>query len=76
LPIKDGDDTDYLVLQHASIGLFFGSPGQVLRFETPTDTPTLVAGCLTRPTSMTLDEKAGTLYVTEVEGRLVAIPFP
>jgi hypothetical protein len=76
LPIKDGDDTDYLVLQHASIGLFFGSPGQVLRFETPTDAPTLVAGCLTRPTSMTLDEKAGTLYVTEVEGRLVAIPFP
>ena len=76
LPIRDGDDTDYLVLQHASAGFFFASPGQVLRFETPTDAPTLVAGCLTRPTSMALDEKAGTLYVTEVEGRLVAIPFP
>lgn len=76
LSIKDGDDTDYLVLQHASAGLFFASPGQVLRFETPTDAPTLVAGCLTRPTSMVLDENAGTLYVTEVGGRLVAIPFP
>ena len=76
LPLNDGDDTDYLVLQHASAGLFFASPGQVLRFETPTDAPTLVAGCLTRPTSMALDERAGILFVTEVEGRLVAIPFP
>jgi hypothetical protein len=73
LPIKDGDDTDYLVLQHASAGFFFFSPGQVLRFETPTDAPTLVAGCFTRPTSMVLDEKTDTLYVAEVGGRVVAI---
>jgi hypothetical protein len=31
--------------------------------------------CLTQPTSMTLDEKTGTLYVTELNGRLVAIPI-
>jgi hypothetical protein len=31
--------------------------------------------CLTRPSSMTLDEKTGTLYVTELNGRLVAIPI-
>jgi hypothetical protein len=73
LPIRDGDDTDYLVLQHASTGFFFGSPGQVLRFETPGDAPALVANCLTRPSSMVLDEKTGTLYVTEVGGRILAI---
>lgn len=74
LSIKDDDDRDYLVLQHASVGLFFGGPGVVLRFETPGDAPTLVAGCLTRPTSMTLDKRNETLYVTELGGRLVAIP--
>lgn len=76
LSIKDGDDSDYLVLQHASVGLFFGSPGVVLRFETPSDAPSLVASCLTRPSSMTLDDKTGTLYVTEFGGRLVAISVP
>jgi hypothetical protein len=82
LPIQDGDDTDWLVLQHASVGPFFGSPGLLLRFETPDSPPTVVAGgtvdstfCLTRPTSMTLDEKTGTLYVTELGGRIVAIPI-
>ena len=73
LPIRDGDDIDYLVLQHASTGFFFGSPGQVLRFETLGDAPALVANCLTRPSSMVLDEKTGTLYVTEVGGRILAI---
>jgi len=75
LPLRDSDDTDYLVLQHASTGLFFGSPGQVLRFETPTDPPTVVAACLTRPSSMVLDRKTETLYVTEIGGRLLAIPI-
>jgi hypothetical protein len=73
LPIEEGEDTDYLVLQHASAGFFFASPGQVLRFETPTDPATVVTSCLTRPTSMTLDKKTGVLYVTEVAGRVVAV---
>ena len=82
LPIRDGADTDWLVLQHASVGPFFGSAGTLLRFETPDGTPTVIAGgpdiapfCLTRPTSMTLDEKTGTLYVTELGGRIVTIPI-
>ncbi|HEV8609766.1 MAG TPA: ScyD/ScyE family protein [Thermoanaerobaculia bacterium] len=81
LPIRDGDDTDWLVLQHASVGPFFGSAGSLLRFETPDGAPTVIAGgpatapfCLTRPTSMTFDEKTGTLYVTELGGRILAIP--
>jgi hypothetical protein len=75
LPIRQGGDTDYLVLQNASAGLFFDSPGLLLRFETPGGPPTVIADCLTRPTSMTLDEKTGTLYVTELGGRVVAIPI-
>lgn len=75
LPITTRGETSYLVLQHASQGLFFGSPGQVLRFDDPAGAPTVLASCLTRPTSMTLDEKRGVLYVTEVRGRLVSIPI-
>ena len=75
LPITQGGDTDYLVLQHTSVGLFFGSPGLLLRFEEPSGQPTVLANCLDRPTSMALDEKSGTLYVTELlTGRVVAIP--
>ncbi|MBI5385268.1 MAG: hypothetical protein HZA90_11360 [Verrucomicrobia bacterium] len=74
LPIRKQGDTDYLVLQHASAGPFFGSPGLLLRFASSGGPPTVIADCLTRPTAMTLDEKTGTLYVTELAGRIVAIP--
>jgi len=73
LPLSDDFDLDYLVLQHASAGPFFGSPGLVLHFESPADPPTIVTNCLVRPTTMTLDRKTSTLYVTEYGGRLVAV---
>ena len=73
LPLSDDFDLDYLVLQHASAGPFFGSPGQVLRFESPADPPTVVTNCLVRPTTMTLNRRTNTLYVTEYSGRLVAV---
>ncbi len=86
LPIREGSDTDHLVLQLASpFGPFFPQPGLPLRFETPAGPPTTVASCLTRPTSMTLDEKTGTLYITELgpgppaipgAGRVVSVPLP
>jgi hypothetical protein len=76
LPIAGHGETNYLVLQIASVGPFFGGPGLVLRFNTPAGPPTVVANCLTSPTSMTLNKKTGTLYVSELGGRLVAIPFP
>lgn len=83
IQLGDEGDTDYLVLQHASpTGPFFPPPGLVLQFETPAGPPTPVANCLTRPTSMTLDEHTGTLYITELgatmppfPGRLVSVPF-
>jgi hypothetical protein len=73
LPVAESDGTHYLVLQHASAGPFFGSPGQVKRFDTPAGPPTILAACLTRPTSMSLDRKSNTLYVSEYGGRIVAI---
>lgn len=83
LPVRDGGDTDYLVLQHNSGPVLlppWSGPGLLLRFEEPGDAPDVIADCLTRPTSMTLDEKTGTLYVTEItpgfplmSGRLVAL---
>jgi hypothetical protein len=83
LPIRERGDTDYLVLQHNSgtqILPPWSGPGVVQRFETPVDAPTTIADCLTRPSAMTLDERTGTLYVTELfktapltGGRLVAI---
>lgn len=75
LPFKTRSQTSYLVLQYASVGPFFGSPGQVLRFDDPAGPPIMVANCLTAPTSITLNEKSNTLYVTEFAGRLMTIPF-
>ncbi len=75
LPIKGKGATNYLVLQFSSAGPFFQGPGLVLRFNHPAGPPTLLADCLTNPTSMTLDHKTGTLYVSEFGGRIVAIPF-
>ncbi|MEO5898056.1 MAG: ScyD/ScyE family protein [Vicinamibacterales bacterium] len=75
LKTHERGDADYLVLQHSSGPLpFFAGPGVVLRVEAPGATPTLVANCFTRPTAMLLDEKSGTLYVTELlSGNLLSI---
>ena len=73
LALEADGDTDYLVLQFAS-GPFLSGPGLLLRFESPSDPPTVIANCLITPSSMTLDEKTGTLYITELAtGRVVAI---
>ena len=75
LQIDGATDPDYLVLQNSSgLAPFFAGPGVVLRFDTPASTPTLVADCFARPTAMLLDDKSGTLYVTELlTGRLLSI---
>jgi hypothetical protein len=73
LPVKDRGNTDYLVLQHASTGPFFASPGLLLHFASPTSPGVLLTNCLVLPTAMALDEKTGNLYVTELGGQIVAI---
>ncbi|MDQ6861374.1 MAG: ScyD/ScyE family protein [Verrucomicrobiota bacterium] len=77
LPIAERGRTTYFVLQFDSTpGPFFGGPGQLLRFDSPTGPPTVLADCLTAPTSMTLDSKRGALYISEVGGRIVRIALP
>lgn len=65
----------YIVLQHASVGPFFGSPGQLLGFDTAGSSKTVIADCLTRPTSMALDAKTRILYVTQLGGNILAVPM-
>ncbi len=79
LPVNSRPGTEYLVLQYASgQGPFFGGPGLVLRYPSPGASPELITDCLEFPTSMALDQKSGTLYVTEEgvgagQGRVVAV---
>ena len=77
--LREGDDSDYLVLQHTSgdgppFVPPFLRPGLLLRFETLGGAATTIGNCLSRRTSMALDKKTGTIYVTEYGGRLLAIP--
>ena len=73
LSFSSEGDTDHLVLQF-STDMLADDPGSLLRFETPTSAPSVVADCLITPTSMTLDEKTDTLYITELAtGRVVSI---
>ncbi|MEO5720889.1 MAG: ScyD/ScyE family protein [Chthoniobacterales bacterium] len=76
IPVEENGGTNYLVLQHASLGPFFGSPGLVLRFTNPAGPPAVLANCLTRPVSMARDPKTGTLYISELAGRVVRVLAP
>ncbi|HWS55133.1 MAG TPA: ScyD/ScyE family protein [Pyrinomonadaceae bacterium] len=74
LPVREGGDTDYLVLEF-SADLLANLPGRLLRFETPGGAPTVVSDCLVSPSAMTRDRRTGTLYVTETfTGRVVTLP--
>lgn len=76
--IHERGNTSSLVLQHVS-----GAPGPpaesgpgiLFKFDTPGQAPQTIAACLNRATSMILDGRSGTLYVTELEGRIVVIPL-
>ena len=75
LSLKGKSGTDYLVLGFSK-DFLAGQPGILLRFDTPGVAQDTIADCLITPTAMTLDEKTGTLYVTELAtGRVVAIPI-
>ena len=65
----------YLVLQHSSgPGPFFGGPGVLLGFDSPSAPAQLLVDCLDRPTTMWLDSRNGMLYVAEMlTGRIVGL---
>ena len=72
-PVTNRGITEYLVLQFSSVGPFLGGPGLVLRFASPDSPGVVVTNRLTSPTSMALDERTGTLYVTELTGDIIPI---
>ncbi len=75
-PFEGGFASKYLVLEASSEGPLFAGPGTVLRFDDPAGPPVVLADCLTPvPSSMTYNKGNKTLYVTEVDGRLIAIPL-
>jgi hypothetical protein len=78
-PVRTQGATRYLVLENnfAPVPAFPPTGAGVRLFEAPGSESTLVSGCeLKRPTSMSLDRKTGTLYVTELlEGTVVKVPL-
>ncbi len=75
IPITKQGATQYFVLEASSAGPFFAGNGDFLLFEDPAGPPVVLADCLTLPSSMTLNRNTGTLYVTEVDGSLLTVPF-
>lgn len=78
LPLHERGNTSYLVLQHVSGAPgppVLSGPGILFLFDAPGQAPQTIANCLNRATSMTLDERTDTLYITELAGRIVAIPL-
>ncbi len=78
LPIRANGDDDraqpnYLTLEHSSEDML-GGPGILSRFATPSGAPVVIANCLTKPTSMTLNARTGTLYITELFGNILSVP--
>lgn len=80
LPINSRPGTDHLVLQYDSInGPFFGGPGLLLRYPSPSASPQELSDCLVTPTAMALDANRGRMFVTEEglspgSGRVVSLP--
>jgi hypothetical protein len=79
LPVREGGDTDYLVLENnfAPAPPFPPTGASIRRFEMPGGSSVVVSGCtMNRPTSMSLDRKTGTVYVTELLlGTVVTVPL-
>lgn len=75
IPITKHGASQYFVLEASSAGPFFAGNGDFLLFEDPAGPPVVLADCLTLPSSMTLNRNTGTVYVTEVDGSLLTVPF-
>ncbi len=69
---RNDQDARYLVLQFASAP-FLSPPGLLLEFDSATSAPRLLANCLIAPTSMTLDDRTGKVYIAELTGQIIAV---
>lgn len=77
LPIQSDTDANasaaYLVLEHSSGATMLSGLGRLLRFSSPTAAPVVISDCIPVPTSMALDPATGTLYMTQLSGRIATI---
>lgn len=78
LPMQETHEIETLALEFSNAGPFFSGPGELLGYDVndPARRPVSVADCLSNPTSMTRDTDRGILYISEIGGQIVAIPFP
>jgi hypothetical protein len=75
LRVKAKGETSYLTLE-ISTNLLANDPGRLQRFVSPAGSGVVISNCLISPSSMVMDQKTGTLYVTEIfTGRLIQIPL-
>jgi hypothetical protein len=72
LATQGNSTAEFLVLEFGGTGL--AQPGRLLRFSSPTATPSIISPCLITPTSMVLDERSGALFITEIgTGNLIRL---
>jgi hypothetical protein len=74
LPVKTrGGEDEFLTLEFSTDQLA-QAPGKLQLFTSPAGPPAVIADCLITPTSMALDPKTGSLFVTEIfTGRVIEV---
>ena len=74
LPVKTpGGGNEFLTLEFSTDQLA-QAPGRLQLFTSPGGPPVVIADCLITPTSMALDPKTGSLFVTEIfTGRIIEV---
>jgi hypothetical protein len=76
LPVKTHAGGDEFLTLEFSTNQLAQAPGRLQLFTSPAGPPVVIANCLVTPTSMAIDTKTGTLFVTEIfTGRIIEVVF-
>jgi hypothetical protein len=74
LPVKTTGGGDEFLTLEFSTNQLAQAPGRLQLFTSPDGPPAVIADCLITPTSMALDRKTGSLFVTEIfTGRIIEV---
>jgi hypothetical protein len=74
LPVKSPGGGDEFLTLEFSTNQLAQAPGRLQLFPAPAGPPVVIANCLITPTSMALDPKTGSLFVTEIfTGRIIEV---
>jgi hypothetical protein len=65
LPVKTRLGADQFYVLEISSNLAQGTPGRLLRFDSPTATPIVIAGGLIGAVGITRDARSGDLFISE-----------